>query len=782
MSAHRLILSFFFFLFVIACPLSVDAKVVEMSVAKEEGPVEIEADELTYERETQLYHAHGQVEVYRGEFSLKADHAQLNMETKDVVAWGNVLLREGEDVIECQRLEVNLETRLGKIHDARLFLKEQNFHITGKVAEKLGEKHYRIRDGSLTTCDAKRPPWKFKVKELEVKEMAFGGWGIAKGVLFHLEDIPVLYFPWGTFPVRQERQTGFLIPRGGYSDKYGPEVKTGFYWAFAKNMDATFYLDYLGERGFKEGLEYRYALARETSGQASFYFIDDQDFNRNRYAFFVQHQQKLPYDFYLKGDISYVSDHEYLYDFDEDFPREAKIDSRSSRQLRSVLFGGKNWDQFSFIVDNEVFDNLTQTSNDDTVQILPQVSFYAHPQSLFKTPLFYDLASSYTHFWREKGAEAHRGDLFPKLFYPVRIFGVLKFESDIGVRGTYYKSTYHPYHYNNITIPDKTTGLLVPVDSTDNHPGLQYRSSELRETLEAKMQLSAEFYRVYGGERLSKISNLFKVSKWLHTIEPMISYHYSPRVNQDDIPVFDEGDRIPYANEVTFGITQRLIGKPEKEGVSSGPYEYGKFIISQSYSFGDPYGSSLRHNFENPFRLDYQEKHYFSNIRGEFWWNFNPFVTARWDAELNPHRWGLDRFNFTLKVRDRRNDVFKVQYRNTKSSIEELIFDPRATVPPYFYPYHDTSGRVHQINLDARVKTIDPLYLFAGFRYNLLDRYNVVSAYGAEYQAQCWSAAFVVEHWGRSPDGTRKKEVKFNFYINLLNIGSVGHKPYFMDL
>jgi LPS-assembly protein len=313
MRVHWFILSFFLFFFIVAGTLPSDAKVGigEVSVANEEGPVDIEADELIYERETQLYQAHGQVEVYRGDLSLKADHAQLNMETKDLVAWGNVLLREGEDVIECQRLEVNLETRLGKIHGARLFLKEQNFHITGQEAEKLGENHYRIRDGSLTTCDAKRPPWKFTVKELEVKEMAIGGWGIAKGAVFHLEDIPILYFPWGTFPVRQERQTGFLLPQVGYSDKYGPEVKTGFYWAFAKNMDTTLYLDYLGDRGFKEGLEYRYALTQETKGQANFYFIHDQILNKNRYAFFIQHQQKFPYDVYLKGDINYISDHEY---------------------------------------------------------------------------------------------------------------------------------------------------------------------------------------------------------------------------------------------------------------------------------------------------------------------------------------------------------------------------------------------------------------------------------------------------------------------------------------
>jgi len=228
MRSHPFILGFFFILFIVTHSPPANAIVGEGSVTKGEGPMDIEADELTYERETQTYEAHGEVEVSRGDLSLKADHARLNMATKELVAWGNVLLREAEDVIECQRLEVNLDTRLGRIYQARLYLKEQNFHITGKEVERLGENHYRIREGSLTTCDAKRPPWKFTVKELEVKEMALGGWGTAKGPILYLEDIPVLYFPWGAFPVRQERQSGFLIPRVGYSSGEGPRFYDGF--------------------------------------------------------------------------------------------------------------------------------------------------------------------------------------------------------------------------------------------------------------------------------------------------------------------------------------------------------------------------------------------------------------------------------------------------------------------------------------------------------------------------------------------------------------------------
>jgi len=715
----RFILSSILILFIISLPIVIHAKKADLKITKEEGPVDIVADHLIYDRETQLYQAHGHVKILRGNFSLKADHAQLNMVTKEMAAWGDVLLREGEDVVECERLEINIDTQLGKIEQAKLFLKDQNFHITGKQAEKLGENLYRIRNGSFTTCDAERPPWKFTVKELEVN---LEGYGIAKGPLFYLENIPVLYFPYGIFPVKKERQTGFLLPELGYSSAYGPEVKTAFYWAITKDMDATLYADRLGDhrgRGFKEGLEYRYAFTKETEGQANFYFIDDQVYGKDRYAFFLQHHQKLPHGFYLKGDLNYVSDRFYTKDFDEDLPDKAKIDSWSLNQLRSVLFGGKNWDRFSFMVEGVYFNDLTQEKNDETVQKLPQISFYAHPQSLFKTPLFFDLSATYVNFWRRKGNDTHRWDLLPRISYPVRVFDVLKLESNAGFRETLYR----PY----------------------NDPAYEKNPWKSRETFEANVEMSTEFYRVYEGSPISKISNLFKVAKWMHTIEPMIGYYYNPRVNQDDLPLFDPVDRIPFTSQVTYGITQRLVGKPQKEGIESGPYEYAKLRIFQSYSLRDPFQTDSKGKARN-----------FSNIQAEMWLNFNPYLSARWDTEFNPYQGNFDIFNALVRAKDQRNDALWIEYRFNRDNIQA-------------------------INVHTRVRTIDPLYLYGGFRYNILDRYRVENLYGLEYRAQCWAVGVLVEDKNRSPDGTQEKELKFQIYFNLLGIGSVGHKPYIMN-
>ncbi len=713
MRDRRFMICSMFILLIISSPFVLHAKTPEVKTTKEEGPVDIEADQLFYDKEAQLYQAHGNVEVIRGNISLKADHAQLHMATKELIAWGNVLLKEGEDVVECERLEVNLDTRFGKIYQAKLFLKDQNFHITAQEAEKLGENRYRIREGSLTTCDAKRPPWKFTMKQLDV---TLEGSGIAKGPVFYIKDIPVLYSPIGIFPLKKERQTGFLIPSGGYSTKYGPGIKNAFFWAIDKDMDATFYVDWLRERGVKEGLEYRYAFTHDINGRANFYFTNDQFLDKNRYALFSRHQQEFPSDFYLKGNINYVSDRLYTRDFSEDLPEAAtRIESWSKGQLRSNLFGGKNWDQFSFLAEGAVFNDLTKENNDETIQKLPQVSFHAHPQPFFKTPFYYDLASSYTNFWRKQGVEAQRGDLLPRISYPLRVFNVLKLESNVGLRETFYQSYHDPNHESN-----------------------QWKS---RETLETGMEMSTEFYRVYDATAVSKISNLYKVSKWMHTIEPVIGYRYSPRVSQKDLPIFDEVDRIPYTNQFTYGITQRIVGKPEKEGISSGPYEYGKLKVSQSYSLGDP------------FQIDSKgKKKDFSNIKGELWWNFSPTISAQWDAELNPYGWEFNIWNALVSVQDRRNDTFQVQYRFTRESTNE-------------------------INLYTRLRTIKPLYVSGSMRYNILEKMRVENIFSAEYQAQCSTLNLTVEDKNRSPDGTLKRELKFQLYFNLLGIGSYGLKP-----
>ena len=91
--------------------------------------------------------------------------------------------------------------------------------------------------------------------------------------------------------------------------------------------------------------------------------------------------------------------------------------------------------------------------------------------------------------------------------------------------------------------------------------------------------------------------------------------------------------------------------------------------------------------------------------------------------------------------------------------------------------FRDTRGVDKELNIDARVKVIPPLYLFGSFYYNLLAGTWVQAVFGAEYQAQCWSAGFFVEGLNETPDGSQKRQIKYHFYVNLLNLGTTARAP-----
>jgi lipopolysaccharide assembly outer membrane protein LptD (OstA) len=139
------------------------------------------------------------------------------------------------------------------------------------------------------------------------------------------------------------------------------------------------------------------------------------------------------------------------------------------------------------------------------------------------------------------------------------------------------------------------------------------------------------------------------------------------------------------------------------------------------------------------------------------WMNFNPYLSFRGNAEYNPYRWDFEILDGILKVKDLRNDTLQVEYLYTRDKIQQL-------------------------NLYTKIRTIDPLYLYGSFRYNLLDRWRVESFYGAVFQAQCWTVGLMIEDINRSPDGSQKKELKVQVYVTLLGLGSLGHKPRLMNL
>ena len=235
----------------------------------------------TYDDSSKTYLAEGKVEIWQADRKLTADRVVLNSETQEAEATGNVILVQGNDFLRGERMKIALDTNLGIVIHGTLFLKRQNYYLRGEEIERVGENTYRIREATFTTCNGDWPAWRFTGKDsLVVLEESADVWGAT----FQIKNLPILYSPYLSLPLKTQRQSGFLPFRTGYSDLSGGFLGLSYFWAIAKNQDATFYLDTFTGKGEGEGLEYRYIRKEGSGGILNAYHIQESSAYREKYT------------------------------------------------------------------------------------------------------------------------------------------------------------------------------------------------------------------------------------------------------------------------------------------------------------------------------------------------------------------------------------------------------------------------------------------------------------------------------------------------------------------
>lgn len=578
--------------------------------------IRITADRMTYDRKGGVVRLQGKIRAWYGNVYLEADRVTYWVERRWLIAEGDVFIAEGGDELRAQRAELDLETKTGALYGAKIFLKRRHFHITGEKIEKLADRRYRIHQATLTSCDDCPPSWQFTCKRLDVEVEGYArGWWPG----FRIKGLPVLYFPWAIFPVKRERQTGFLVPSFSHSDRYGPIFTVPFFWAIAKNQDATFYLTQHGDsrgRGFKLGVEYRFARSTLSQGDFRAFWIYDRLRQRHRGSFFSNQSHRLPYDVGLMADVNLVSDRDYHQDFEDDLKmeEEAWIDVRSKNQLESLLYIDRDWGWGRASAEFSYFQDLRpEADQEETLQRLPRFSLQVHRRPLAKGPLWWELDAQAVHFWRPKGVRGGRFDLKPRLSLPLRPLPFLNFEPWLEGRGTLYLT-----HDPEGTYEDATTRGLVE-----------------------------------GGWSLSTVLSRTFLTRWgrlLHLVEPELRYHWRPSVHQEENPYYDSSDRLSGQSLFTLEITQYL-----KALAGEGQREVGFFRLSQGLD-----------TFPG---LRWQER--LKELKAEL--RFSPLkgISLRGDASYNHHKRRFDAFNAAASLAYRMLNLWG-EYRFSHHEVEEV--------------------------------------------------------------------------------------------------------------
>jgi LPS-assembly protein len=125
-----------------------------------EGPVNIEANSITYYEDDDTIHAVGKVLITFARGFLKADTVMLNRVTNIALAEGQVLVHSDQDVLEGEKVSFNVVTKTGTATEGKMFFALNRLYIKGERLEKRGEATYRLENCTITTCDGNNPDWR----------------------------------------------------------------------------------------------------------------------------------------------------------------------------------------------------------------------------------------------------------------------------------------------------------------------------------------------------------------------------------------------------------------------------------------------------------------------------------------------------------------------------------------------------------------------------------------------------------------------------------------------
>jgi len=722
-----------------------------------ESPWQIEANEIFYDDKSFRYIAKGSVTLTKNDKKLSADYISFDYKNMKAYAKGNVSMAAGEDTLAGNSMDIDLEKQTGTIENGTFFIKENNFYIKGSKIQKLGENTYYVEDAIVTSCEGENPDWVITGKSAKV---TLEGYGYVRHAALWAKKVPVIYTPFLAFPAKTKRQSGFLFPEIGYSDRWGGYFIQPFFWAINESSDATFYEHHMHLRGDKLGLEYRYVLSEKSKGTLMYDYLNDKKIddgtldsskkwgygnddelrpNHNRYWFRMSHHQAMPFDFFAKLDLDIVSDQDYLYEFKDGMTGFKETDKYFNKNFGRVfddyndpvrtnrLNLNRNWNKYSVNAEGLWYDNVINRrwkDTDTTLQKLPFIGFDGSKQQVLKSPFYFDLDSQYTYFYSKDGQRGHRADLYPRFYLPYRFKNYFSFEPSAGVR---------------------ETGWYMDRKET----GEDYLSEEKkrfnRQIYDIKLDLSSETYKVYD-------SKIFGTSGLKHSVTPQVIYEYIPDQDQDGLPDFDVDsiDRIEKKNQITYSITNtftsrskknvlKAYDRPKTEHDEPEAYNYKQFLwfkLEQSY---DIYEAGE----DNPQEWRNQtDQRPFSPVKGEL--DFYPakYLSFEGDAQWCSYDDEFSSYNARVSLSDNRDDKLYVEYRYTRESIKS-------------------------ITADLSLKITDYLTASGGYERNILDDKRIETSVGFQYKAQCWSVGIGCTD---EPD-----DRKYEFTINLYGLGEVGN-------
>lgn len=657
--------------------------------------------------------------TYQTTMTIKADWIVYDVELQSIKAKGNLRITSKEDQLFAKEGTLNLVKETGTFTDATVLHTENSLHLEGKKIEKTGVDTYRIDEGWVITCKLEKgetPPWSFSSSKTNIRR---DGYAVLKNAKFKIKNVPVFYTPYLLVPVKNSRQSGFLFPEISSSKNSGLGLNLPFFLNISDSADATFYPEYLANRGLNAGAEFRYVLSDTDKGMLSANFLDDElsDPSETKYYNDTGYTHENNRRYWLRGkadhtfadwqtrlDLDIVSDEDYLREFDngvtgferthnrylETFGRafQNKTETLRENSLKAL----RSWNGMSLQMTMLAINEADTTAGDTNTPLwkLPSID-YSGVIPLGETYFSLDWDTNYVNYWRQDGIGGHRLDLHPTLSSPVPLGPYLESRAEVGVRDTFYLvETYGEAEWTN----GNSQNRLYPELET-----------EVATTLQRDYRLSK------GGDKTIT-----------HQLRPYLIYGYIPNIDQDSLPQLDDVDFVDNKNAITYGVDNYLNIFSGNERNWSSLSNYAELKIEQSYDFRDE-------SSDQPF----------SDIFAELKWLPVAGTYIGYKAFYDVY---TNTFN---------RHILEGRYSNSRGDYLNLDYS------------FINAGNIEQINATARIHLIDGWYVGGSLEHSLSQDQTVEARGTLTYQAPCWAVNFETRY---TPEDT-----SYLLVFSLSNIG-----------
>jgi len=525
------------------------------------GKIVLEADKINSGADGHET-AKGHVTATQGQRVIQSDDADYEKKTDTVRVQGK--LEYQDPLIHLTGLDGQYSSLGGgSFHEAQFELLQRDAHGSAQLVDLTPAGILRLQDGTFSTCPTSEETWQIRAATMTLDSAEHTG--VARDASVDFKGIPVLYLPWLSFPLDDERKTGFLFPSLGTNSRSGVELAAPWYWNIAPQEDLLLTPTYYTRRGIDLGGDVRY-MTDDQHGELIWHFLpydaqaagEGLDSPQRSFVHLTQ-TTELPDDFRLDIDAANVGDPLYFQDFATGpegtsvayLDRSAALSYRDQNWRLSAQF-----QQYQTLDAIEQLLDPTQRPYARLPQIVADSDFVVGPASI----LHYGFDSEVVNFDRDIGVTGWRLDLRPD--------ATLHFEGPgYFVRpGVAYEIT--EYSLDN-TAPgqDRNPRRSLPTGSLDT--GLLFERPAGRD---ARRTL---------------------------TLEPRLQYVYTPYRNQDQLPIFDTAlpdlnlvelfrtnrfvgaDRIGDANQVTAALTSRLLNTGSGQQLLSA-------TLGQTYYFQPP--------------------------------------------------------------------------------------------------------------------------------------------------------------------------------------------------